>query len=63
VNRWRKQMGLPEITAAEADALPTRPLLGGQAYATSLDGSYKSMGAEAASPDFPDDRRHPAGCL
>ena len=52
VNRWRKQMGLPEITAEEAGSLPTRPLLGGKAYATSLDGSYQSMGAAAASPDY-----------
>jgi len=52
VNRWRKQMGLPETTVEDAEALPTRPLLGGQAYTTSLDGSYKSMGAEQAQPEY-----------
>jgi hypothetical protein len=52
VNRWRKQMGLPEISAEEAQALPTRPLLGQTAYTTTLDGNYKAVGAESASANY-----------
>jgi len=51
VNRWRKQMGLAEISADEAAALPKRTLLGFPAFTTTLDGSYQAMGAATATPN------------
>ncbi len=52
VNRWRKQMGLPEVSEQEVNALPTRSLFGGPGVLVTLDGSYQAMGASSAAPDY-----------
>lgn len=44
VNRWRGQMGLGPIDDAALAALPTRPLLGGDATLVELTGRYGGMG-------------------
>jgi hypothetical protein len=51
VNRWRAQMGLPPLTAAEVDALPRAELLDKPAVVVDLEGAYSGMGA-APQPDF-----------
>lgn len=40
VNRWREQMGLPEIDQAAADALPRRTLLERESVYVDLKGAY-----------------------
>jgi hypothetical protein len=44
VNRWRKQMGLAEVTPEAIAQLPTRLLLGGNAVVVELAGTYAGMG-------------------
>jgi hypothetical protein len=51
VNRWRKQMGQPDLTEAEVSALPKRPLMGIEGVFVSLDGAYTNVGATEATPD------------
>ena len=46
VNRWRKQMGLPEISDAEIAQLPKKELLGHEAVYLSVDGAFAGMGSE-----------------
>src|SRR5262249_52422618 len=43
VNRWRKQMGAPELTQADLADLPTLSLLGQQAVYLELSGDYAGM--------------------
>jgi hypothetical protein len=51
VNRWRKQMGQPEISEAEVEALPKRVLMGIQGAFVTLDGAFTNVGATEAIPD------------
>jgi len=47
VNRWRKQMGRDPIGDAELAALAKTTLLGHEAVAIDLDGSFSGMGTDA----------------
>jgi len=51
VNRWRKQMGQPELPEAEVAALPKRILMGIEGVFVSLDGSYTNVGSAEATAD------------
>ncbi len=51
VNRWRGQMGLGPIDEAALAALPSRPLLGGDATLVELSGKFGGMGGSAAVED------------
>jgi hypothetical protein len=51
VNRWRKQMGQPEMPEAEVAALPKRVLMGIEGVFVSLDGAYTNVGSAEATPD------------
>ena len=46
VNRWRQQLGLGPIAAAEVAAMPRVPLLGGNALRVDLSGSFRGMAGE-----------------
>jgi hypothetical protein len=52
VNRWRKQMGLPEITSEEVDKLPKRKFLSREAVYVTIDGDFKAMGEAEARKDY-----------
>ncbi|MBX7258748.1 MAG: hypothetical protein K1Y02_20470 [Candidatus Hydrogenedentes bacterium] len=51
VNRWRKQMSLPDFTAEELAALVKKPLLGESATYVEFEGSYVGMGSDP-QPDY-----------
>lgn len=51
VNRWRKQMGLPDASPEEIAKLPKRQLLAGDALLVELEGSYSGMGG-APKPGY-----------
>ncbi len=51
VNRWRKQMGQPEMTEEELAKLPKKTLMGIQGVYVTVDGAYTSVGATEAKPD------------
>jgi hypothetical protein len=51
VNRWRKQMGQPNISESELDQLPKKILLGIQGVFVEADGDYTNVGATEAKPD------------
>lgn len=51
VNRWRKQMGQPELTEEEVAALPKRVLMGIEGVFLTLDGAYTNVGSAEAVPD------------
>lgn len=46
VNRWRKQMSLPEASAAEIAALPRGPFFGGEAVFVDLEGTFAGMSGD-----------------
>lgn len=48
VNRWRGQMGLDELSAADIDALPQQDLLGGRATKIDFTGRYGGMSGDVA---------------
>jgi len=52
INRWRSQLGLAPLTAADIEKLPRKPFLGGQAHSITADGEYKNMGQEVAQKDY-----------
>ena len=52
VNRWRKQMGLAELTDAEVAALPRVKVLGADAPFVEMEGSFKRAGAQDATPGY-----------
>lgn len=52
LNRWRKQMGLPAMTADQATKLPTIPVLGLGAALVDLEGTFGGMGGGAGKPDY-----------
>ena len=45
LNRWRGQMGLPDATLADAEALPSRQFLFGAGKYVEIEGSFKGFGA------------------
>ena len=51
VNRWRKQMGQPEITEEELAKMPKKTLMGIQGTYVSIEGAYTSVGATEAKAD------------
>lgn len=50
VNRWRKQMSLPDASEADVAALPTRPWMGRDARVVELEGTFVGMGGGANVP-------------
>lgn len=52
VNRWRTQMGLAAMTAEELTQLPKKTFLGREATFISMDGDFKSMGAQEANKGY-----------
>lgn len=51
VNRWRKQMGQPDLPEEEISAMPKRVLMGIEGVFVSLDGAYTNVGSAEALPD------------
>ncbi len=51
VNRWRKQMGQPEITEEELAKMPKKTLMGIEGTFVSIEGAYTSVGATESKPD------------
>ena len=51
-NRWRSQMGLSGMSAAEFDALPQVKLAGTSARVLDVEGEFKGMNAAAVQPGF-----------
>jgi hypothetical protein len=51
VNRWRKQMGLPDISEEELVKMPRKTLLGIEGVFVEIDGAYTNVGATEAKPD------------
>jgi hypothetical protein len=49
INRWRDQMGQPELTEAEFAALPRLPMLGRQAPLVAIDGHFTGMDGATTS--------------
>lgn len=52
LNRWRKQMGQPDLSGVELAALPKHPLLGGEAAYIVIDGTFSGMGGAGEKPDY-----------
>jgi hypothetical protein len=52
VNRWRKQMGLADVSDADVAALPRVKFLGGDAPFVEIDGTYKGAGAQSGSAGY-----------
>ena len=52
VNRWRKQMGQPEITEEELAQLPRKGLMGIEGVLVTVDGDYTNVGASEAKPGY-----------
>jgi hypothetical protein len=52
INRWRKQMGLPDFTPEEFAKLTSKKLFGRDSTFVSFDGDFKGMGAEAAKKGY-----------
>jgi hypothetical protein len=48
VNRWRKQMGQPELPEEEVTALPKRMLMGIEGVFVDLEGAYTNVGSAEA---------------
>lgn len=46
LNRWRQQVGLEELDAAEFENLPTVDLLGGEASLLQIEGSFTGMNGD-----------------
>jgi hypothetical protein len=52
LNRWRSQMGLPDATPEEAEALPSRQFLFGDGKYVEIEGSFKGFGASDAEDGY-----------
>ena len=52
VNRWRTQMGLPEMSEEELAKLPKKTFLGREATFVSFDGDFKGMDAASAKTGY-----------
>lgn len=52
LNRWRKQMNLPDLSEAEIAALPKKSLLGKEAAYLSLEGAYSGMGNQPTQENY-----------
>ncbi len=51
VNRWRKQMGQPELSSEEISALPKMEFFGAGATRIDISGSFAGMGPQAGAKD------------
>ena len=51
VNRWRKQMGQPELSEEEVAKLPQKTLMGIQGVFVEVNGAYTNVGAAEAKAD------------
>ncbi len=51
LNRWRKQMGQPELTEQDLAQLPKKTLMGIEGVYIAIDGAYTTVGATEAKPD------------
>lgn len=52
VNRWRKQMGQPDITEEELEQLPKKILMGIQGVFVEVDGAYTNVGSTESKDDY-----------
>jgi hypothetical protein len=52
VNRWRKQMSLPEASAEEIAALPRANLLGAEALLVDIEGVWTGMSGDEEGTDY-----------
>lgn len=52
INRWRAQMGLPEISAEEVAKLPRKTFLNREAVYVTMEGDFKKVGAEEAAKGY-----------
>lgn len=52
VNRWRKQMGQPDLEEEEIVALPTKSLFGLEGTYVDVSGTFTGMGAGAPKEDY-----------
>tara|TARA_B110000014_G_C20126556_1_gene600744 strand:- start:4680 stop:5330 length:651 start_codon:yes stop_codon:yes gene_type:complete len=52
LNRWRGQMGLPNATRADADALPSRQFLFGEGKYVEIEGSFKGFGVSEGKDGY-----------
>jgi len=52
INRWRTQLSLPPLGAAEIAALPRLPWLGGSAASVDFSGHWQGMSGDQAEPDY-----------
>jgi len=52
VNRWRKQFSLEDLSDADIAALPTIPMLGGEAKRVRATGTYMGMRGEANEANY-----------
>lgn len=52
LNRWRQQMGQPDLSAEEIAALPKKPLLGGEATFVTIDGTFGGMSGAVTQENF-----------
>lgn len=51
VNRWRKQMGQPDISEEELEQMPKKILMGIQGVFVEVDGAYTNVGATESKDD------------
>jgi hypothetical protein len=52
INRWRKQMGQPDMSAEEIAKLPTKKLFGRDTTFVSLEGDFQGMGAAESQKNY-----------
>ena len=46
INRWRDQMGQPDLDGDDLAALPRIPMLAGEGIVVSIDGNYEGMSGD-----------------
>lgn len=52
VNRWRKQMGQPDISEDDLEKLPKKSLMGIPGTFVVVDGAFTGVGAAEAKPNY-----------
>lgn len=52
INRWRQQMGQPDLSADEIAALPKKPMLGGEAAYVTIDGTFGGMSGAVSQDNY-----------
>ncbi|MEO0649850.1 MAG: hypothetical protein AAFZ65_04145 [Planctomycetota bacterium] len=52
VNRWRNQVGLPDLSPAELAALPRQPFLDGDAVRVDFEGTFSGMSGDRANDGY-----------